>query len=215
MSKNSDKDFNELTKKNKFYYHKSAFVNNKSKIGENTKIWHFSHIQSNAVIGNNCIIGQNTFIGSNVKLGNNVKIQNNVSLYEGVKFADNVFCGPSVVFTNVTNPRAEVERKKEFKSTEVEKGVTLGANCTVLCGVKLREYSFIAAGAVVTKDTKPFELVAGIPAKRIGWISRYGERMNFNKNKKIFTCKFTKTKYKLKNNKIIITEAVGSIDKNE
>ena len=195
-----------------FFAHKTSVIDKNCLIGFNTKIWHFSHIMSDAQLGENCNVGQNVVISPGVILGNNVKVQNNVSLYDGVKFADDVFCGPSVVFTNVTNPRAEVDRKKEFKSTEVEKGVSLGVNCTVLCGVKLREYSFIAAGAVVTKDTMPFELVAGIPAKRIGWISRHGERMNFNKKKKIFICNFTKTKYKLKNNEIIITEAVGSID---
>jgi len=192
----------DLKSKNGFYYHKSSIIDPKSDIGKNTKIWHFSHISSGSTVGEDCVLGQNTFIGSGAKIGNNVKIQNNVSVYDQVIINDDVFCGPSVVFTNVINPRSEVERKSEYKQTWIGRGVTIGANSTIVCGIKIDEYAFIAAGAVVTNKVNKFELVAGVPAVRIGWMSKYGIRMNFIN--KIYKCKHTNTTYKLKNNKVSI-----------
>ena len=164
--------------KNKFYSHETACIDKGCDIGKGTKIWHFSHILKGVKIGENCNIGQNNMIGPNVVVGNNCKIQNNVSLYEGVKLDDGVFCGPSCVFTNVYNPRAEIERKKEFLKTHVEKGVTIGANATIVCGNKLGAYSLIGAGAVVTKNVKPHAVMAGNPAKQIGWVSHAGELLD-------------------------------------
>jgi len=157
--------------------HESSYVDDGAVIGRGTKIWHFCHILPGTVIGENCSIGQNVMIGPNVKLGNGCKIQNNVSLYAGVELADDVFCGPSCVFTNVNNPRAGVSRKDEFRLTPIGRGASIGANATIVCGHSLGEFSFIGAGAVVTKDVAPFALMAGNPAKRIGWMSRQGERL--------------------------------------
>ena len=162
----------------KYFAHESSYIDQPCEIGEGTKIWHFTHILPNVRIGRNCIIGQSVSIGADVIVGNRCKIQNNVSLYKGVILEDGVFCGPSSVFTNVINPRAEVERKNEFRKTLVRRGVTIGANATILCGIELGEYSFIAAGAVVTKDVPAFALMAGVPARRIGWMSRSGERLD-------------------------------------
>lgn len=157
--------------------HESAYVDEPVKIGEGTKVWHFSHILGHVEIGKNCSFGQNVVVGPDVKIGDNCKIQNNVSIYKGVELEDGVFCGPSCVFTNVNNPRAEIERKSEFLKTLIKKGSTIGANATIVCGATLGEYSFIAAGAVVTKDVPGFALMAGVPAKRIGWMSRAGGRL--------------------------------------
>ncbi|MGK2741208.1 Gfo/Idh/MocA family oxidoreductase [Tepidicaulis sp. LMO-SS28] len=157
--------------------HESAYVDDPVSIGEGTKIWHFSHLLGNVEVGRNCSIGQNVVIGPNVKVGNNCKIQNNISLYDGVELEDGVFCGPSCVFTNVNNPRAEIERKDEFRKTLVKRGASIGANATVVCGHTLGEYCFIAAGATVTKDVPPYALMAGVPAKRIGWMSKAGVRL--------------------------------------
>jgi UDP-2-acetamido-3-amino-2,3-dideoxy-glucuronate N-acetyltransferase len=158
--------------------HESAYVDDpKASIGKGTRIWHFSHILSETAIGENCSIGQNVVAGPKVKIGSNCKIQNNVSLYEGVELEDGVFCGPSCVFTNVNNPRAEIEKKSEFRRTLVKRGATIGANATIVCGHTLGEYAFIAAGAVVTSDVPAYALMAGIPAKRIGWMSKAGERL--------------------------------------
>jgi UDP-2-acetamido-3-amino-2,3-dideoxy-glucuronate N-acetyltransferase len=157
--------------------HETAIVDDGCQIGENTRIWHFSHIVRGSVIGRNCTIGQNVMIGPDVLIGNGCKIQNNVSIYKGVELADNVFCGPSCVFTNVKAPRAEISRKNEFFPTIVERGVTIGANATIVCGSRLGMYSFIAAGAVITGDVAPFALMAGVPARRIGWVSHSGERL--------------------------------------
>ncbi|ABX78261.1 oxidoreductase [Coxiella burnetii] len=163
---------------NDFFIHETAVVDNHVALGKNTKVWHFSHILEGCKIGENCIIGQNVMIGPDVKIGNYCKIQNNVSLYKGVTLEDGVFCGPSCVFTNVNNPRAEIERKNEFKKTYVERGVTIGANATIVCGVHLGAYSLIGAGAVVTKDVKPHALVLGNPARQVGWVSHAGERLD-------------------------------------
>jgi UDP-2-acetamido-3-amino-2,3-dideoxy-glucuronate N-acetyltransferase len=158
--------------------HLSAIVDSGATIGEGTHVWHFVHICSGAHIGRNCSIGQNVFISNKVKIGNNVKIQNNVSIYDNVEIQDDVFCGPSMVFTNVVNPRSFIKRKNEYLDTLIKKGATLGANCTIICGVTIGEYAFVAAGAVVTKNVSDFALYAGVPAKQIGWMSKHGERLD-------------------------------------
>lgn len=157
--------------------HPTAIVDSGAQIGEGTRIWHWVHVSSGAKIGKNCSFGQNVFVANQVVIGDNVKVQNNVSIYEGVELADHVFCGPSMVFTNVFNPRAEVVRKTEYRKTIVERGVTFGANCTVVCGIRIGEYAFVGAGAVVTKDVPPYALVTGVPGKHTGWMSRYGEKL--------------------------------------
>jgi UDP-2-acetamido-3-amino-2,3-dideoxy-glucuronate N-acetyltransferase len=164
-------------KSHKYYCHETAIVDEGCNIGEGTKIWHFSHVLKGTKIGSDCVIGQNVMIGPDVIVGNRCKIQNNVSLYKGVVLEDGVFCGPSCVFTNVHNPRSEVERKDEFRLTHVEKGVTIGANSTIVCGVRLGAYSFVGAGAVVTKDIKPHALVVGNPARQVGWMSHSGDKL--------------------------------------
>ena len=163
----------------KFFVHKSSFVDENSQIGDNTKIWHFSHIQSNVTIGENCILGQNVNIANNVRIGNNVKIQNNVSVYEGVELEDYVFCGPSMVFTNVKLPRSEFpqNQSKDYLKTHVKKSASIGANATIVCGVTIGEYSLIGSGAVVTKDVPPFTLVVGNPARVVGKVDKYGNRL--------------------------------------
>lgn len=172
--------------------HESSYLDNNITIGSKTKIWHFSHILDNCLIGDDCSIGQNVVIGPNVTVGNKVKIQNNVSVYEGVTLEDGVFCGPSCVFTNVNNPRSDIVRKDEYKKTTVRKGASIGANATIICGNNLGEYCFIAAGAVVTKEVPPFALMAGTPAKRIGWMSRAGARLGDN-----LVCPLDGTAYKI------------------
>ena len=157
--------------------HNSAIVDEGAIIGENCKIWHWTHISGGAVIGDNCIFGQNVFIGNKVKIGNNVKVQNNVSVYDNVTLEDDVFCGPSMVFTNVYNPRAKINRKEEFRNTVVRKGVTFGANSTIICGVEIGTYAFIGAGALVNKNVKPYALIIGVPGIQVGWMSEYGERI--------------------------------------
>ena len=160
--------------------HESAYVDDPVTIGAGTRIWHFVHILGEVELGERCIIGQNVMIGPRVKIGNGCKLQNNVALYEGVELEDEVFCGPSCVFTNVNNPRAGISRKSEFRPTPVRRGVTIGANATIVCGHELGEYCFIAAGAVVTGDVPAFALMAGVPARRIGWMSRAGERLGLD-----------------------------------
>jgi UDP-2-acetamido-3-amino-2,3-dideoxy-glucuronate N-acetyltransferase len=160
-----------------YYAHPSAIIDPGAKIGKGTKIWHFCHIGSEAVIGERCSLGQNVYVGK-AKIGNGVKIQNNVSVYDEVEIEDDVFCGPSMVFTNVYNPRAAIPRKDEYRKTLVKKGVTIGANATIICGVELGEYCFIGAGSVVTKTVKPFALVVGNPARQIDWMSRHGEKLD-------------------------------------
>lgn len=157
--------------------HNTAIIDEGAMIGDNTRIWHWTHISAEAKIGSNCSIGQNVFIANKVVIGNNCKIQNNVSIYDNIHMDDDVFCGPSMVFTNVYNPRSHVSRKSEYRNTIVKRGVTFGANCTIVCGVIIEEYAFIAAGAVVNKNVKAFALMAGVPAKQIGWMSAFGERL--------------------------------------
>lgn len=161
-----------------YFVHESAYVDSPVEIGARTKIWHFSHILGHVKIGKDCVFGQNVMVGPDVKIGSRCKIQNNVSIYKGIDLEDGVFCGPSCVFTNVNNPRAEIERKEEFLRTVVRRGVTIGANATIVCGHELGEYSFIAAGAVVVSDVPPYALMAGVPAKRIGWMSAAGGRLD-------------------------------------
>jgi UDP-2-acetamido-3-amino-2,3-dideoxy-glucuronate N-acetyltransferase len=159
----------------KYFIHESSYVDDGVEIGEGCKVWHFSHILPGSRLGSNVSVGQNVMIGPDVSVGDNCKIQNNVALYRGVELEQGVFCGPSCVFTNVLNPRAEVERKDEFRRTLVRRGATIGANATVICGNELGEYCMIAAGAVITRPVPPYALMAGVPAKRIGWVSRTGE----------------------------------------
>jgi UDP-2-acetamido-3-amino-2,3-dideoxy-glucuronate N-acetyltransferase len=159
------------------FIHESAFVDKGAKIGADTKVWHFCHVMPEAVIGERCVLGQNVVVMNGTKIGNNVKIQNNVSVYEGVELEDNVFCGPSMVFTNVINPRSHVPRKDEFRHTFVRHGATIGANATVVCGVTLGAYCFVGAGAVVTKDVPPHALVTGVPAKVTGWVCECGVKL--------------------------------------
>jgi UDP-2-acetamido-3-amino-2,3-dideoxy-glucuronate N-acetyltransferase len=171
--------------------HESSYVDEPVQIGEGTRIWHFCHILGEVTIGRDCSIGQNVMVGPRVTIGDNCKVQNNVSLYEGVTLANDVFCGPSCVFTNVINPRSAVPRKNEFRTTVVNRGATIGANATIVCGHTIGEYAFIAAGAVVTKDVPAFALVAGVPARRIGWMSHHGERLDRD-----LVCPTTKRRYR-------------------
>ena len=164
------------------YIHTTAVVDKGAIIGDGTKVWHFSHIMPNATIGKNCVLGQNVFVASNVLLGNHVKVQNNVSLYDGVVCQDDVFIGPSAVFTNVSNPRSAVVRKEEYKSTLIKKGATIGANATIVCGNTIGEYAFVGAGAVITKNVPPYALVTGNPAIQTGWMSEFGQKLLFDDN---------------------------------
>jgi len=160
-----------------FTAHPTAIIDEGAQIGEGTRIWHWAHICGGARIGSGCSFGQNVYVGNDVVIGNYVKVQNNVSIYDSVTLEDEVFCGPSMVFTNVYNPRSSVARKDEYRSTVIKKGATLGANCTIVCGVTIGEYAFAAAGAVINRDVKPYALMAGVPARQIGWMSRHGERL--------------------------------------
>ena len=159
------------------FVHESSYVDAGAVIGKGTKVWHFCHILPGAVIGERCSFGQNVVVMNGVRIGNNVKVQNNVSLYEGVELEDDVFCGPSMVFTNVLNPRSHVSRKHEYQKTLVRRGTSIGANATIVCGVTLGEYSFIGAGAVVARDVLPYALMVGVPARRVGWMCQCGERL--------------------------------------
>jgi UDP-2-acetamido-3-amino-2,3-dideoxy-glucuronate N-acetyltransferase len=181
-----------------YFSHETAIIDEGCTIGKGTKIWHFSHIMSKCVIGENCNIGQNVVVSPEVTLGNNVRVQNNVSIYTGVTCEEDVFLGPSMVFTNVINPRSAISRKNEFMQTLVEKGATIGANATIVCGNKIGRYAFIGAGAVVTKEVQPYSLVLGNPAKHVGWMSEYGQRLNFNKQG-LATCPESNEKYILEN----------------
>ena len=187
--------------KQKYFAHETAVIDENCQIGEGTKIWHFSHIMTGCVIGTNCNIGQNVVISPEVVLGNNVKVQNNVSVYTGVICEDDVFLGPSCVFTNVTNPRSAVNRKSQYAGTQVGKGATIGANATVVCGHDIGAYAFIGAGAVVTKHVPDYALLVGNPARQLGWMSEYGHRLYFD-NEGIAECPESHEKYQLKDGKV-------------
>ncbi|WP_304141536.1 acyltransferase [Mesoflavibacter zeaxanthinifaciens] len=184
-----------------YYAHETAVIDEGCKIGNDSKIWHFSHIMSKSVIGKKCNIGQNVVISPEVVLGNNVKVQNNVSIYTGVNCEDDVFLGPSMVFTNVINPRSAIIRRDQYAKTMVKKGASIGANATIVCGNDIGEYAFIGAGAVVTKSIKPYALVVGNPAKQIGWVGEYGHRLEFNESG-IAICPESNQEYKLKNGEV-------------
>jgi UDP-2-acetamido-3-amino-2,3-dideoxy-glucuronate N-acetyltransferase len=185
-----------------FFAHETAVIDADCTIGNGTKIWHFSHVMSHCIIGEGCNIGQNVVVSPKVVLGKNVKVQNNVSIYTGVICEDDVFLGPSMVFTNVMNPRSAIKRQVEYQKTVVKKGASIGANATIICGNNIGEYAFVGAGAVVTKEILPFALVVGNPSKQIGWVSEYGHRLDFNENGLAF-CRESKQAYQLKNNTII------------
>ena len=184
-----------------YFAHETAVIDDGCKIGNGTKIWHFSHIMTGSEIGENCNIGQNVVISPGVRLGRNVKVQNNVSVYTGVICDDDVFLGPSMVFTNVINPRSAINRKDQYGSTIVEKGASIGANATIICGIKIGKYSFVGAGAVVTKDVKAYSLVVGNPARHTGWMSEYGHKLVFDKDG-IATCIESGDRYRLENNEV-------------
>ncbi|MDZ4800452.1 MAG: acyltransferase [Bryobacteraceae bacterium] len=189
-----------------FFVHESSYVDDGASIGVGTKIWHFCHVMAGAVVGERCNIGQNVVISSGVVIGTNVKIQNNVSVYEGVTLEDDVFCGPSMVFTNVVNPRSHVPRKNEYRKTLVRRGATLGANCTIVCGVTIGEYAFVGAGSVVTDDVKPYALIVGVPGRHVGWMSRHGERLNLPlTGSGEATCSATGTRYLLQDGVVSTT----------
>ncbi len=185
-----------------YYAHETAVIDQGCDIGEGTKIWHFSHIMPNCKIGLKCNIGQNVVVSPDVTLGNNVKVQNNVSIYSGVICEDDVFLGPSMVFTNVTNPRSGVNRRGQYSKTTVKKGASIGANATIVCGHDIGEFAFIGAGAVVTKDVPAYALLVGNPARQIGWMSEYGHRLEFD-SEGYALCPESKEKYQLINNKVI------------
>lgn len=184
-----------------YFAHETAVIDGGCKIGRGTKIWHFSHVMSGSEIGENCNIGQNVVISPGVKLGKNVKVQNNVSIYTGVICEDDVFLGPSMVFTNVINPRSAIIRKNSYLTSIVEKGATIGANSTIVCGNRIGTYAFIGAGAVVTKDVKPYSLVVGNPARQTGWMSEYGHKLIFD-NSGVATCSESGERYKLEDGKV-------------
>lgn len=179
--------------------HASAIVDEGAQIGEGSRVWHFAHVCGGAKIGNDCSLGQNVFVGNKVTIGNNVKIQNNVSVYDNVTLEDDVFCGPSMVFTNVYNPRSAVSRKSEYRDTLVKQGATLGANCTIVCGVTVGEYAFVGAGSVVNRNVPSYALVVGVPAKQIGWVSRHGVRLQLpiSGDTEETVCSETGERYKL------------------
>ena len=187
--------------KKEYFSHETAVIDENVTIGKGTKIWHFSHIMSSAVLGSNCNIGQNVVISPNVRLGNNCKVQNNVSIYTGVICANDVFLGPSMVFTNVINPRSAVNRRGQYSKTYVGQGASIGANSTIICGNDIGEYAFIGAGSVVTKEVNAYALVVGNPARQIGWMSEYGQRLDFDQNG-FAICSESKEKYKIENDKV-------------
>ncbi|MCO4293646.1 N-acetyltransferase [Solitalea sp. MAHUQ-68] len=184
-----------------YFVHETSIVDDGAEIGEGTKIWHFSHVMSRCKIGERCNIGQNVVISPEVVLGNNVKVQNNVSIYTGVTCDDDVFLGPSMVFTNVINPRSAINRKDQYAKTHVGKGASIGANATIVCGHDIGAYAFVGAGAVVTKNVLPYALIVGNPAKQIGWVGEYGHRLSFD-NQGIAICPESSQKYKIENNNV-------------
>jgi UDP-2-acetamido-3-amino-2,3-dideoxy-glucuronate N-acetyltransferase len=179
-----------------FYQHETAIIDNGAQIGDGSKVWHFCHIMADTQIGKNCIFGQNVFVANKTTIGNGVKVQNNVSIYSDVHIEDDCFLGPSMVFTNVINPRAFVERKSEYKKTILRKGCSVGANATIVCGIELGEYCFVGAGCVVNKDIPAYALVVGVPMKQIGWMSKQGEKLHFNKDG-VAQCPATGERYKM------------------
>lgn len=185
----------------KYFAHQTACIDEGAIIGDGTRIWHFCHVMQGAQIGDNCVLGQNVYVGGKAVIGNRVKIQNNVSIYDSVILEDDVFCGPSCVFTNVVNPRSFVERKTEYRETRVKKGVSIGANATLVCGVTIGEYAFIGAGAVVTKNVRPFALMVGVPARQKGWVSRAGAVLGEN-----LICPETGEKYRVVNHQLELIE---------
>lgn len=187
-----------------FYQHESAIVDEGAQIGEGSRVWHFVHVCSGAVIGVGVSLGQNVFVGNKVTIGDSCKVQNNVSVYDNVHLEEGVFCGPSMVFTNVYNPRSLVERKNEYRDTLVKKGATLGANCTIVCGITIGEFAFIGAGTVVNKNVKPYALMVGVPAKQIGWMSEYGEKLDLPMQGNATTqCPHTGDVYELNNDVVV------------
>lgn len=187
-----------------YYKHETAIIDEGAVIGENSRIWHFAHVCGGANIGERVSLGQNVFVGNKVTIGNGCKIQNNVSVYDNVHLEDDVFCGPSMVFTNVYNPRSMIERKNEYRNTFVKRGATLGANCTIVCGITIGEFAFVGAGSVVNKDVKPYALMVGVPAKQIGWMSEYGERLDLPlEGEGVAICSHTGAKYMLCNSFLI------------
>jgi UDP-2-acetamido-3-amino-2,3-dideoxy-glucuronate N-acetyltransferase len=190
---------------NAYFVHASSFVDEPCTIGEGTKIWHFCHVMKDSVIGKGCNIGQNVLVSSGVRMGDNCKIQNNVSLYTGVVLEDHVFCGPSMVFTNVVNPRCEINRKDEYKPTLVKRGASLGANCTIVCGVTIGTYAFVGAGAVVTRDVPDFALVVGAPARRMAWVCRCGFKLTVDGPES--RCEECQTRYRLHDGKLAFAPA--------
>ena len=188
-----------------YQVHSTAIVDDGAEIGEGSRVWHWVHVCSGAKIGQGVSLGQNVFVGNKVTIGDRCKIQNNVSVYDNVSLEEGVFCGPSMVFTNVYNPRSRIKRKDEYKDTVVKKGATLGANCTIVCGVTIGEYAFVGAGAVINKDVKPYALVVGVPAKQIGWMSQYGEKLDLPLEGETQTiCPYTHQKYQLKNGQVTL-----------
>lgn len=191
-----------------YFVHETAVIDQGAQIGKDSKIWHFSHVSATAKLGQKCILGQNVFVGNKVSIGNNVKIQNNVSLYEGVECEDDVFLGPSCVFTNVINPRAFLERKDEFKPTLVKKGASIGANATIICGNTIGEYAMVGAGSVVTKNVANYSLVVGNPAKHLYWISQHGHQLEFN-DLGIAVCPESLMTYQKIKEKIILLDSIA------
>lgn len=188
-----------------YYKHESAIVDEGATIGKDSRVWHFAHICAGAEIGQGVSLGQNVFVGNKVTIGDKCKIQNNVSVYDNVHLEDEVFCGPSMVFTNVYNPRSGVERKDEYRDTLIKKGTTLGANCTIVCGITIGEYAFVGAGAVINKDVKAYALMVGVPAKHIGWMSQYGEQLDLPiVGDASVTCEHTGAIYQLNDSTLII-----------
>jgi UDP-2-acetamido-3-amino-2,3-dideoxy-glucuronate N-acetyltransferase len=183
------------------FIHETAIVENPDNLGDGTKVWHWVHIMPDAKIGKSCIFGQNVFVGNDVVIGNNVRVQNNVSIYDAVVLEDDVFCGPSMVFTNVINPRSHVERKHEYKKTVVRRGASIGANATIICGNEIGEFAFIGAGSVITKPVAAYALVVGNPGNHIGWVSKTGQRLEFNAEG-LAMCSETKETYRLLNNQV-------------
>jgi UDP-2-acetamido-3-amino-2,3-dideoxy-glucuronate N-acetyltransferase len=192
---------------NSYFAHETSVIDKDCVIGAGTKIWHFSHLMSNCIIGENCNLGQNIVVSPEVVLGNNVKVQNNVSIYTGVICEDDVFLGPSMVFTNIINPRSAIKRKDQYSKTLVKRGVSVGANATIVCGITIGEFAFIGAGAVVLKDIPPYALVVGNPSRQIGWISEYGHRLNFNELGYAI-CSESKEEYQLKANRVQKVDSV-------